>query len=95
MLFKMIDAIFRLAGYARLNEVNLLKLQRRALEEKVSLLNEEIKVVNEENGSLWDMIDELQGSGKVGKDNTAQLLDSIKDALADEMLKDFKAIGEA
>jgi hypothetical protein len=95
MLFKMIDAIFRLAGYTRASEVSLLKFQRCSLETQVSLLNEEIKASEDENKSLWDMIDELQGSSKVGKDNAAQLLDSIKDALADEMLKDFKAVGEA
>ena len=95
MLFKMIDTILRLVGYTRTSEVNLLKFQKRVLEEQVALLNEEIKAVNDENGSLWDMIDELQGSSKVGKDNASQLLESIKDALADEMLKDFKAVGEA
>jgi len=95
MLFKMIDAILRLVGYTRTSEVNLLKFQKRILEEQVALLNEEIKAVNDENGSLWDMIDELQGSSKVGKDNATQLLESLKDALANEMLKDFKAVGEA
>jgi len=95
MLFKMIDTILRLVGYTRTSEVNLLKFQKRVLEEQVALLNEEIKAVNDENGSLWDMIDELQGSSKVGKDNATQLLESLKDALANEMLKDFKAVGEA
>ena len=95
MLVKMIDAIFRLVGYTHASEVNLLKFQKKGLEEQVALLNEEIKAVNDENGSLWDMIDELQGSSKVGKDNATQLLESLKDALADEMLKDFKAVGEA
>ena len=95
MLFKMIDAILRLVGYTRTSEVNLLKFQKRILEEQVALLNEEIKAVNDENGSLWDMIDELQGSSNVGKDNATQLLESLKDALANEMLKDFKAVGEA
>ena len=95
MLFKMIDAIFRLVGYTHVSEANLLKFQKKGLEEQVALLNEEIKAVNDENGSLWDMIDELQGSSKVGKDNASQLLESIRDALADEMLKDFKAVGEA
>ena len=95
MLFKMINTILRLVGYTRTSEVNLLKFQKRVLEEQVALLNEEIKAVNDENGSLWDMIDELQGSSKVGKDNATQLLESLKDALANEMLKDFKAVGEA
>jgi len=95
MLFKMIDTILRLVGYTRTSEVNLLKFQKRILEEQVALLNEEIKAVNDENGSLWDMIDELQGSSKVGKDTATQLLESLKDALANEMLKDFKAVGEA
>ena len=95
MLFKMIDAIFRLVGYTHASEVNLLKLKNRGLGEEIALLNEEIKAVNDENGSLWDMVDELQGSSKVSKNNATQLLESIKDALADEMLKDFKAVGEA
>ena len=91
----MIDAIFRLAGYTHASEVSLLKFKNRGPEEQVALLNEEIKAVNDENGSLWDMIDELQGSSKVSKNNATQILESIKDALADEMLKDFKAVGEA
>lgn len=95
MLFKTIDTIFRLLGYAHQRHMKALEFQKKDLEKQVSLLKEEVEALSDENGSLWDMIDELQKSGKTDKKNAVQLLESLKDAMADEMLKDFKAVGEA
>ena len=95
MLFKMIDAIFRLFGYVPAREKNSLQLRATALEKETELLKEELAALADENASVWDMVEELQSSTKFSKENTTELLEQIKDALTDEMLKDFKAVGEA
>ena len=49
----------------------------------------------EENGSLWDMLDEMKGSSSFGTDQMKSAMEDLKDMLTEEMLRDFKPIGEA
>ena len=58
-------------------------------------LAKEIKMLLEENGSLWDMLDEMKGSASFGTDQMKSAMEDLKEMLTDEMLKDFKPIGDA
>lgn len=58
-------------------------------------LSSEIKTLLEENGSLWDMLDEMKGSSSFGTDQMKSAMEDLKDMLTEEMLRDFKPIGEA
>ena len=52
--------------------------------------------MKDENASLWDMLDEIKKSDM--SENQAALksfVDDLQDVLTDEMLKDFKPVGEA
>ena len=55
--------------------------------------------IQDENGSLWDMLDEIKKSDIAEhKNNQLALegfLEELKDAMTDEMMKDFKPVGEA
>ena len=52
-------------------------------------------LLNDENQSLWGMLDEMQGSTSFGKDQVQSMMKDLEEALTDEMMKDFKPIGEA
>ena len=58
-------------------------------------LANEVKALLEENSSLWDMLDEMKGSSSFGTDQMKSAMEDLKDMLTDEMLKDFKPVGEA
>ena len=58
-------------------------------------LADEVKALLEENSSLWDMLDEMKGSSSFGTDQMKSAMEDLKEMLTDEMLKDFKPIGEA
>jgi hypothetical protein len=58
-------------------------------------LSGEVTALLEENNSLWDMLDEMKGSSSFGAAQMESAMEDIKDMLTDEMLKDFKPIGEA
>mgnify|MGYP003141476140 CR=1 FL=1 len=56
---------------------------------------EEIKSLVEENNSLWDMLDEMKASETFGQEQYSSTIEDIKDMLTEEMMKDFKPIGDA
>ena len=69
------------------------------LEQENDKLIKEMLEVQDENGSLWDMLDEIKKSdiekhlqGKLALDS---FMEELNDALTNEMMKDFKPVGEA
>ena len=58
------------------------------------LLANEINILNDENQSLWAMLDELQGSSTFGKDQMKSMMTELEEVLTDEMLRNFKPIGD-
>ena len=56
---------------------------------------EEVKRLVDENNSLWDMLDEMKASETFGQEQYTSTIEDIKDMLTEEMMKDFKPIGEA
>ena len=57
-------------------------------------LANEINILNDENQSLWAMLDELQGSSTFGKDQMKSMMTELEEVLTDEMLRNFKPIGD-
>jgi uncharacterized protein (DUF3084 family) len=96
-------------GYVRKENLTLAHLEIRGLEKEkyrmaahceklvqaVNDLKNEIVILNDENQSLWGMLDEMQGSNNFGKDQVKSIMQDLEEVLTDEMLKDFKPIGEA
>jgi uncharacterized protein (DUF3084 family) len=76
---------------------NLANLAKKSqdLEKLNTQLSGEVKALLEENNSLWDMLDEMKDSSSFGTAQMESTMENIKDMLTDEMLKDFKPIGEA
>jgi len=95
MLRKVLNFVFGIFYYVPSSAVTELKNKNEDLLRAVKLLEEEVLALKDENSSVWEMIDEMNGSSKIKGENVRELLDDLKDALTDEMLKDFKAVGEA
>ncbi len=96
MLHKLFDWIFRLFGYVpRFREAALLR-EVLLLEKQAAILEEEIVRLQDENSSLWEMLDEIKKSDITqNKEAMKSFMEDLQDTLTDEMLKDFKPVGEA
>ncbi len=89
--------------YNELDELNIdlreenkrLRMKNRDLDVLNKSISEEIIALDEENRSLWDMLDETKNSETFGKDQVKSMMEDLSDLFTDEMLKDFKPIGEA
>ena len=76
-------------------ELRKVKQLNRDLAALNGAITEELKIMDEENKSLWDMLEETKGSESFGKTQVKSMMDELNDMLTDEMLKDFKPVGEA
>ena len=98
-MFKLFHKIMRLMGYIPLKTRTRLLREIVLLEQENDRLIKEMSEVQDENGSLWDMLDEIKKSDVAehmkAQANLQSVMDEIKDALTDEMMKDFKPVGEA
>ncbi len=109
MFRKLFDSLMGKVGYVRAERLTLSTLEIRGLEKEkykmeayneklvqsVNDLKNEIALLNDENQSLWGMLDEMQGSTNFGKDQVQSMMKDLEEVLTDEMMKDFKPIGEA
>ena len=96
MIHKLFDLIFGLFGYIPHHRESLVIREVFLLEQKVSSLEEEGLRLMDENASLWDMLDEIKKSDIMqNKDAMKSFMEDLQDTLTDEMLKDFKPVGEA
>ena len=109
MFKKLINRLMRRVGYVRKEHLTLAKLEIGGLEKELRKvvvqceeliresndLKNEIAILNDENQSLWGMLDELQASNNFGPDQVQSMMKDLEEVLTDEMLKDFKPIGEA
>ena len=96
MIHKLFDLIFGLVGYIPRHREKLVVREVFLLEQKVDSLEEENLRIMDENASLWDMLDEIKKSDILqNKDAMKSFMDDLQDTLTDEMLKDFKPVGEA
>ena len=109
MIRKLLDRLMETVGYVRTERLTMCSIEIRGLQkEKYKLVSQcekltqhvrdlqtEVALVNDENQSLWSMLDERQGSNTFGKDQVKAMMEDLEQVLTDEMLKDFKPIGEA
>jgi len=109
MFKKMINGLMKRIGYVHNEELTLAILEIRGMEkEKAKLiakcqelikindiLAREIAELEDETQSLWEMLDEIQGSTNFGKDQVKSMVENLEEVLTDEMMKNFKPIGEA
>ena len=87
--------LLRLVGLAPVAEVRTLIGEIIRLEERIDTLQTELSEAKDENKSLWNMLEEIQGSSKVGRQTVNEFVEEIKDTIMEEMLKDFDPVGEA
>jgi len=109
MFRKIINRLMRRIGYVRTEHLTLAKLEIGGLEKELrkvviqceeliresNNLKNEIAILMDENQSLWGMLDELQNSNNFGVDQAKSIMQDLEEVLTDEMMKDFKPIGEA
>jgi len=98
-MFKLLHRIMRSLGYVPIKMKHRLLREVVLLEQENDRLIKEMAEVQDENGSLWDMLDEIKKSD-ISKHQQGQValqtfMDDLKDAMATEMMKDFKPVGEA
>ena len=96
MIGKLFDLILGFFGYVPRHKERLLVQEILLLEREISSLEGENLQLKDENASLWDMLDEIKKSDM--SENQAALksfVEDLQDVLTDEMLKDFKPVGEA
>lgn len=87
--------ILRSLGLTTMGERNLLAREIFSLEEELDRLSVENVRLADENKSVWDMLDELQESAKITPATVESFVEDIKETVLDDMLKNFKAAGEA
>ena len=96
MLHKLFDSILGFFGYIPHYREKMLIQEIILLERKLAGVEEENLRLLDENASLWDMLDEMKKSDMAeNRDALKSFVDDLQDVLTDEMLKDFKPVGEA
>lgn len=109
MLIKMLGKILKGIGYISMIDYNaaiyenvktqqeLVKLSKKCEDfERINKqIAEEMKHLVDENNSLWDMLDDMKSSETFGQEQYTSTIEDIKDMLTEEMMKDFKPIGDA
>lgn len=93
---KILNSLFGLLGYVPSTRERMLTREIILLEQEKDTLIKEIEELRDENLSLWDLLDEIKKSDMSQHQNALKaLVDDLKEVVTEEMLKDFKPIGEA
>tara|TARA_R110000765_G_scaffold257091_3_gene357403 strand:- start:63 stop:353 length:291 start_codon:yes stop_codon:yes gene_type:complete len=96
MLHKLFDSILGVFGYIPDYREKLLIQEILLLEKQLSAIEKESLDLKDENASLWFMLDEIKKSDISEHQSTMKLMmEELQESLTDEMMKDFKPIGEA
>lgn len=109
MLKKILGNLLENFGYVSMQDYNVVIYDNVNLQKDLSELSKkcsdfkimndqlvkEMKILMEENNSLWDMLDEMKSSESFGPDQMQSTMDELQEMLTDEMMRDFKPIGEA
>jgi len=98
-MVKLLHKVMRLFGYVPIKIRHRLLREVLLLEQENDRLIKEMVETQDENSSLWDMLDEIKKSDIAkhlqGQQAMDTFMDELKDAMASEMIKDFKPVGEA
>ena len=95
MLYRIWVKVLSLVGLTPASEKQALLLEIFNLERKIDSLTEEIDRLEDENKSVWDLIDEIQESSKISPATIDSFVEDVRESVLDEMLKNFKPAGEA
>ncbi len=102
MLYALWIRVAKFFGLVPRWEVSLMMLdQLKADEEYQKLLHQaqtlrdEKAILQEENQSLWLLLEEMGESETLSKTNLNDLMEDLQDTIVEEMLRDFDPIGEA
>ena len=98
-MFKLFHIIMRRLGFTPISKEKQLIREVILLEQENDKLIKEMLEVQDENASLWDMLDEIKKSDIAkhtgNKMDLESILDQLKEEMTTQMLKDFKPVGEA
>ena len=96
MLHRLFDSILRLFGYVPLYREKILIQEILFLEKSQDTIEQENLDLKDENSSLWHMLDEIKQSD-IAQNRSAltSFVEEMGETLTNEMMKDFKPIGEA
>ncbi len=101
MFKKLFTNLLTSLGYVSIQDYNAaiysnVKLQRdlSSLAKENKDLSIQIETLNDENQSLWDMLDEIQASNNFGKDQARSMITELEEVLTEEMMRNFKPIAE-
>lgn len=98
-MFKLLCIIMKILGFVPISRERKLLREVILLEQENDKLIKDMLEVQDENGSLWDMLDEIKKSDIAkytgNKMNLEGFLEELKEVMTDEMIKDFKPVGEA
>lgn len=96
MIHKIFNFIFKFFGYIPKYRENMLVQEIILLEQHVDKIEKDNELLKDENASLWDMLDEIKKSDMSNHQDAMKLLmEELQETLTDEMMKDFKPVGEA
>jgi uncharacterized coiled-coil protein SlyX len=109
MFKKMMSYILETCGYVDRTQYNAaiydndklirdlrdIRLKNKDLAALNHIITEELKSIDDENKSLWDMLEEMKASETFGTSQVKSMMEDLNDIMTEEMLKDFKPIGEA
>ena len=98
-MFKFLCKVMKIFGFEPSSKSHRILREVFLLEQENDKLIKERLELQDENASLWDMLDEIKKSDIAkhanNKMNLEGFLDELKDAMTEEMMKDFKPVGEA
>ena len=98
-MVKLFHRIMRRFGFVPVSKERRLIREVILLEQENDKLIKDMLEVQDENASLWDMLDEIKKSDIAehasNQMNLESFMEELKDAMTDEMMKDFKPVGEA
>jgi len=98
-MFKLFHKIMRQLGFIPVSKERRLIREVILLEQENDKLIKDILETQDENGSLWDMLDEIKKSDiskhKQGRLALDSFIEELNEAMTDDMMKDFKPVGEA
>ena len=96
MIHMIFNFIFKFFGYIPKYRENMLVQEIILLEQHVDKIEKDNELLKDENASLWDMLDEIKKSDMSNHQDAMKLLmEELQETLTDEMMKDFKPVGEA
>jgi hypothetical protein len=91
----LLDRVLAQMGYIPDIRWKTLKKQSEKILLESDSLKKEMLELEDENKSLWEMLDELKLSESYGITQLSSAMDEMKELMTDEMIKNFNPIGEA